>query len=49
MQKLFVENAGGELIYLNEEQSRHVARSLRMKKGDMITVCSGDGRFQGCR
>lgn len=48
MQKLFVENAGGELIYLNEEQSRHVARSLRMKKGDMITVCSGDGRDFGC-
>lgn len=35
-------------IYLNEEQSRHLAKSLRMKAGDMITVCSGTGEDYGC-
>ena len=39
MKKLFVENIGGELITLDEEQSRHIAKSLRMNVGDMITVC----------
>lgn len=49
MQKLFIpEYDGGEKIYLNEEQSRHLAKSLRMKAGDMITVCSGTGEDYGC-
>lgn len=49
MQKLFTDYDGiSEKIYLNEEQSRHIARSLRMKKGDMITVCTGDGSDYGC-
>lgn len=49
MQKLFTEYDGvSDKIFLNEEQSRHIARSLRMKKGDMITVCTGDGSDYGC-
>lgn len=49
MQKLFTEYDGvADKIFLNEEQSRHIARSLRMKKGDMITVCTGDGNDYGC-
>lgn len=49
MQKLFIENELiNEKIILNEEQSRHIARSLRMKKGDMLTVCDGAGTDYGC-
>lgn len=48
MQKLFVDYIGGDKITLNEEQSRHIAKSLRMKKGDMLTLCTGDGTDYGC-
>ncbi len=49
MKKLFTEYDGiSEKIYLNEEQSRHITKSLRMKKGDMLTVCTGDGNDYGC-
>lgn len=49
MQKLFIENELiNEKIILNEEQSRHIAKSLRMKKGDMLTVCDGAGTDYGC-
>lgn len=49
MQKLFTDYDGvSDKIYLDEEQSRHIAKSLRMKKGDMITVCTGDGNDYGC-
>ena len=43
MQKLFVDYAFEDKIILDEEQSRHIAKSLRMKKGDMVTVCDGVG------
>jgi len=36
------------IVTLNEEQSRHIARSLRMKKGDMLTLSCGDGSDYGC-
>lgn len=49
MQKLFIENELiDEKIILNEEQSRHIAKSLRMKTGDMLTVCDGAGTDYGC-
>ncbi len=49
MQKLFIENELiNEKIILNEEQSRHIAKSLRMRKGDMLTVCDGAGTDYGC-
>lgn len=48
MQKLFVDYIGGDKITLNEEQSRHIAKSLRMRKGDMLTLCAGDGKDYGC-
>lgn len=49
MKKLFTEYDGvSGKIYLNEEQSRHITKSLRMKKGDMLTVCTGDGNDYGC-
>lgn len=48
MQKLFVDYIGGERITLGEEQSRHIAKSLRMRVGDMLTVCDGAGSDYGC-
>lgn len=48
MQKLFIDYDFNEKLVLDEEQSRHIAKSLRMKKGDMITVCNGNGIDYGC-
>lgn len=48
MQKLFVDFIPEEKITLNEEQSRHVAKSLRMRKGDMLTLSCQDGSDYGC-
>lgn len=48
MQKLFVDFTPDEVVYLDEEQSRHIARSLRMKVGDMLTLTCGDGSDYGC-
>lgn len=48
MQKLFVDFIPQGRITLNEEQSRHIAKSLRMKVGDMLTLCAGDGKDYGC-
>ena len=48
MQKLFVENVNGDKLILDEEQSRHIAKSLRMRVGDMLTVCDGKGKDYGC-
>ncbi len=49
MKKLFVEIVDGDALVLDEEQSRHLAKSLRMNVGDMITVCDGKGIDYGCR
>ena len=38
MQKLFIDFEPNGQITLNEEQSRHIAKALRMKKGDMLTL-----------
>lgn len=48
MQKLFVDYIDGDKITLNEEQSRHIAKSLRMRCGDMLTLCDGSGTDYGC-
>ncbi len=48
MQKLFVDFIPCGKIFLNEEQSRHIAKSLRMKVGDMLTLTCGDGDDYGC-
>ncbi len=48
MQKLFVDFTPGEIIELDEEQSRHIAKSLRMRVGDMLTLSCGDGSDYGC-
>lgn len=48
MQKLFIDFVPGNRITLNEEQSRHIAKALRMKVGDMLTLTCGDGNDYGC-
>lgn len=48
MQKLFVDFVPEGRVILNEEQSRHIAKSLRMRVGDMLTLCSGNGKDYGC-
>lgn len=48
MQKLFVDFVPEGKIELNEEQSRHIAKSLRMRVGDMLTLTCGDGNDYGC-
>ncbi|MCM1114937.1 MAG: 16S rRNA (uracil(1498)-N(3))-methyltransferase [Clostridium sp.] len=48
MQKIFVDFVPEGVVTLDEEQSRHIAKSLRMRVGDMITLCSGDGNDYGC-
>ncbi|MBQ2468111.1 MAG: 16S rRNA (uracil(1498)-N(3))-methyltransferase, partial [Clostridia bacterium] len=38
----------GDRITLSEEDSRHVSLSLRMKRGDALTLCDGMGTDFGC-
>ena len=38
----------GDRITLSEEDSRHVSLSLRMKRGDTLTLCDGRGTDYEC-
>ena len=49
MQKLFVENISDEKIILDVESARHIAKSLRMRVGDVICVTDGGGEDYGCQ
>ena len=49
MQKLFVENINDEKIILDGESARHIAKSLRMRVGDVICVTNGGGDDYGCQ
>ncbi len=48
MQKLFIDYTPEDIIVLDGEQARHIAKSLRMKVGDMLTVTDGQGNDFGC-
>lgn len=48
MQKLFIDFEPDSKVILNEEQSRHISKSLRMKVGDMLTLSCGNGKDYGC-
>lgn len=48
MQKLFVDFVPEGKVTLDEEQSRHIAKALRMRVGDMLTLTCGDGSDYGC-
>ena len=49
MRKLFVEKVLSDRLVLDGAQSAHLAGSLRMRAGDMVTVCDGSGNDYGCR
>jgi 16S rRNA (uracil1498-N3)-methyltransferase len=49
MKKLFIDYTPENEITLVDEQARHIAKSLRMKVGDMLTVCDGLGGEFGCQ
>lgn len=48
MQKLFIDYTPENEIVLDGEQARHIAKSLRMRVGDMLTVNDSKGNDFGC-
>ena len=48
MQKLFVDFIPENKIVLQGEQARHIGKSLRMKQGDVLSLCCADGGDYGC-
>lgn len=48
MQKLFVDFIPENRIILDEGQSRHIAKSLRMRLGDELVLSCGDGYDYCC-
>lgn len=48
MQKLFIDYTPEDEVILDGEQARHIAKSLRMKAGDMLTLTDGTGSDFGC-
>lgn len=48
MKKLFVDFEPQGTFKLDEEQSRHIAKSLRMRRGDMLCLTDGSGSSYGC-
>lgn len=49
MKKLFIDYTPEDEIILDGEQARHIAKSLRMKKGEMLTVTDGSGNDYDCQ
>ena len=49
MQKLFIDFTPDKNFILDGEQARHIAKSLRMKVGDVLTVTDGSGSDFGCQ
>ena len=43
MPKFFLDNAPGETVLLGGEDGRHIARSLRMRPGEALTLCDCRG------
>ncbi len=48
MPRFFCETRQGDLFLIQGEDARHLARSLRMAKGEEITVCDGRGNDYRC-
>lgn len=49
MQKLFIDYTPRDTVILEGEEARHIAKSLRMRVGDMLTVTDGGGKDYGCQ
>ena len=43
MPRFFIENVSGEFITVSGSDAAHIAKSLRMKPGESVTVCGGQG------
>lgn len=43
MPRFFVDNINDEFVFLDEESSAHIGKSLRMKKGDELILCDAQG------
>ena len=43
MPRFFIEPPRGEEIILRGEDASHISRSLRLEKGDTVTLCDGQG------
>lgn len=43
MPRFFIENASGDTMTITGQDAAHITRSLRMKEGDSLTVCGGQG------
>ncbi len=48
MPRFFLENADGNAFSIEGQDARHIACSLRMKEGDALTVCNGQGTDFEC-
>ena len=49
MPRFFCTNRRDDLFIMDENDSRHMKKSLRMKDGDIITVCDTSGYDYECR
>lgn len=43
MPRFFIENISGDFITISGQDALHIAKSLRMKVGEKLTVCGGQG------
>ena len=43
MPRFFIENVSGDAVTITGQDAAHITRSLRMKEGDSLTVCGGQG------
>ena len=43
------ENISGKMAYIRGEDAVHISRVLRMKKGDRVVLCDGEGMFYQAR
>ncbi len=48
MPRFFADHSGGDSITLSPEDSKHIAKALRMKTGEKLTVCDGGGTDFEC-
>lgn len=48
MPRFFSEEISGEIAWIRGADAAHIARSLRMKAGEPLTLCDGAGRDYQC-
>lgn len=48
MARFFIEGTPGERYTISGEDGRHIARSLRMRVGESLTLCNGAGEDFDC-